>query len=122
MNTQELKTSVIANRLVELTTQKLFLEAQAELFDENAVSLEPENSGRASVIGLEAMQKKEHSFLNAIQQWQKIEVSKPLISNDYFSVKMTVDVILKNGQNIVVNEIIVYQTKNDKIVKELFFY
>jgi hypothetical protein len=114
MNTQELKTSVIANRLVELTTQ--------ELFDENAVSLEPENSGRASVIGLEAMQKKEHSFLNAIQQWQKIEVSKPLISNDYFSVKMTVDVILKNGQNIVVNEIIVYQTKNDKIVKELFFY
>lgn len=122
LNNQEQRTAVIASRLVELTRQRLFLEAQAELFDEKAAGIEPENSGRPSVSGLDAMQEKEHRFLNAVSEWLKMEVSEPLISKNYFSIKMTVDVMLKNGQTIVLEEIIVYETKDDKIIKQQFFY
>lgn len=114
--------TTIAERLVELTQNKLFLEAQSELFSENAISLEPENSGRKSVYGLKAMQEKEQAFLNAIQEWKSIEVSNPVIAQNFFSIKMFVDVVLKNGQSVIVNEIIVYEIKNNKIIKEQFFY
>jgi hypothetical protein len=121
-NTSKSEIKYIANRLVELTRQKLFLEAQSELFSENALSIEPENSGRLSMVGLKAMQTKEKAFLEAILEWHRIEVSAPVISTNYFSVKMLVEVTLKTGQSITVDEIIVYEVREGKIVKEQFFY
>lgn len=112
----------IAHRLVELTRKKLFLEAQIELFSENAMSLEPEKSGRHSVTGLKAMQEKEQNFLNAISVWDRIEVSEPVIAANYFSVQMLVEVTLKTGEHVLVNEIITYEVAGGKIVKEQFFY
>jgi hypothetical protein len=97
-NTSKSEINYIANRLVELTSQKLFLEAQSELFSENALSIEPENSGRQSMVGLKAMQTKEKAFLEAILEWHRIEVSEPIISTHYFSVKMLVEVTLNTGQ------------------------
>lgn len=114
--------NAIAERLVELTRQKLFLEAQTELFSESAAGIEPDRSGRQSVKGLKAMQEKEQNFLNAIASWQQVEVSNPIIATSYFSVKMRVEAILKTGHKVAVNEIIVYEVANGKIVKEQFFY
>jgi hypothetical protein len=112
----------IAKRLVELTRQKCFLEVQSELFSENAIGIEPDRSGRQSVRGLKAMQEKEQNFLNAIASWQHIEVSDPVIATNYFSVKMQVEVTLKTGQKVAVDEIIVYEVARGKIIKEQFFY
>jgi hypothetical protein len=112
----------IANRLVELTRKKFFLEAQIELFSENAIGLEPEKSGRRSVTGLKAMQEKEQNFLNAISVWHRIEVSEPITAANYFSVQMQIEVTLKAGQYVLVNEIIVYEVAGGKIITEQFFY
>ncbi|WP_445452446.1 SnoaL-like domain-containing protein [Flavobacterium sp. 25HG05S-40] len=112
----------IANRLVELTRNKLFLQAQSELFSDNAQSIEPENSGRNSVFGLQAMQEKETAFLNNIFKWNSIKVSEPTCTERYFSIKMYVDVILTTGRQVIVDEIIIYEVENNKIIKEQFFY
>ncbi|MBL0684626.1 helix-turn-helix domain-containing protein [Aquimarina mytili] len=60
--------------------------------------------------------------LENIKQWHLFEVSEPLIAKDFFSIHMITDVLLKNGQKMYVDEIIVYEASGDKIIKEQFFY
>ncbi|GAA4272213.1 SnoaL-like domain-containing protein [Aquimarina gracilis] len=114
--------NTIANQLVTLLRQKRFLEAQETLFASEAVSLEPEFNKERSTFGLEAMTTKEKRFLANIKQWNHFEVSDPLISKNHFIIHMITDVILKNNDNIHIDEIIIYEVDNNKIIKEQFFY
>ncbi len=112
----------IANKLVNLLREKKFLEAQEQLFSINAINQEPEKFKERSVSGLKAMIKKEKQFLSNIKQWNRFEVSDPLVSKNHFSIRMLTDVILINDQNVSIDEIIVYKVVDEKIVKEQFFY
>jgi 16S rRNA A1518/A1519 N6-dimethyltransferase RsmA/KsgA/DIM1 with predicted DNA glycosylase/AP lyase activity len=108
----------IAHRLVELLKEKKFLETHQELFDENVISQEPEEAKSRSVNGLESLLLKESNFLKNIN----FEVSEPIISKDYFSIRMFTEVVLLNDREVSIDEIIVYEVRNGKIVKEQFFY
>jgi hypothetical protein len=112
----------IAHRLVELLKEKKFLETQKELFDEDVVSQEPEEAKSRSVNGLESILLKENNFLKNIKQWKNFEVSEPIISKDFFSIRMFTEVVLLNDREVSIDEIIVYEVRHGKIVKEQFFY
>lgn len=113
---------LIAQRLVALLKEKKFLEAQKELYAPEATNIEPEPVSKRSVAGLEAMLLKEKTFLDNIKKWNNFEVSEPLVSKDYFSLRMITDVVLLNDKQVLIDEIIVYQVMDGKIVKEQFFY
>ncbi|MEW7289480.1 SnoaL-like domain-containing protein [Aquimarina sp. 2304DJ70-9] len=112
----------IAHTLVNLLRQKKFLEAQEQLFSKDAINQEPEMFKERSVSGLEAMIQKEKQFLSNIKKWNRFEISEPLVSKNHFSVHMITDVTLANNQNVSIDEIIVYEVVDDKIIKEQFFY
>ncbi len=112
----------IAHRLVELMKDKKFLEAQEELFDEDCHNEEPENTKSRSVNGLNSILQKERKFLQNIKEWNRYEVSNPIIASDFFSVQLMLEVTLINNTIISVNEIIVYEIKNGKIIHERFFF
>ncbi len=112
----------IANRLVELLRQKKFLDAQKQLFAMDAINLEPEMYKQRSVSGLEAMIIKEKRFLSNIKKWNHFTISEPLISANHFTIHMVTDVTLKNEEQVYIDEIIVYEVENGKIIKEQFFY
>jgi hypothetical protein len=112
----------IANRLVELLKEKKFLETQQELFDEDVISQEPEEVQSRLVNGLESVLLKERNFLKNIKTWKNFEISEPIISKDFFSIRMFSEVVLLNDQEVSIDEIIVYEVRNGKIVKEQFFY
>ncbi len=112
----------IADKLVYLLRQKRFLEAQEQLFSKDAINQEPEMFKERSVSGLEAMIQKEKQFLSNIKQWNHFEISEPLVSKNHFSIHMITDVTLVNNQNVSIDEIIVYEVVDEKIVKEQFFY
>ena len=111
-----------ANRLVELLNEKKFLEAQEELFDEKAESIEPEKFKDRSAIGKDAIMKKETQFLQFVKHWNHFEVSAPIVSQYHFSLRMITDVILQDDQAVRIDEIVVYQVKEGKIISEQFFY
>jgi hypothetical protein len=113
---------IIANRLVTLLKQKKFLEAQEELFAADAVSQEPEKLKERSVSGLDAIMQKEKYFLKNIKEWNRFEITKPIISKNHFSVGMITEVEMITGDQISINEIIVYEVGNGKIIKEQFFF
>jgi hypothetical protein len=112
----------IANRLVTLLKQKKFLEAQEELFAADAVSQEPEKLKERSVSGLDAIMQKEKYFLKNIKEWNRFEITEPIISKNHFSVGMITEVEMITGAKISIHEIIVYEVSNGKIIKEQFFF
>ncbi len=114
--------TTIANQLVKLLREKRFLDAQEQLFAMHAVNQEPEMFKERSVNGLKAMIEKEKRFLSNIKKWTHFEVSEPLISNSHFSIRMFTEIILINNDKVSIDEIIVYEVANGKIIKEQFFY
>ena len=112
----------ISKRLVELLSNRELLQAQQELFDPGAVSIEPAFHSKAKTEGLTSILRKEKEFLNAIKIWHQFEVSEPIISKDHFCIRMHSKLTLLNNQQVEVDEVIVYEVRNQKIVKEQFFY
>ncbi|WP_106792426.1 SnoaL-like domain-containing protein [Aquimarina sp. Aq78] len=115
-------TITIANKLVELLREKKILEAQQQLFATDAINQEPDLYKEKSVVGLEAMIQKEKRFLLYIKKWNHFEVSEPLVSAHHFSIRMITDVTMVNNDNITIDEIIIYEVSDGKIIKEQFFY
>ena len=117
-----LNTKQIAQQLVSLLKEKKFLEAQSQLFTQDASSHEPKPFSDRSACGLTAIMQKEELFLASIKEWKTFEITKPIISNDHFSIGMKANLILKNDREVSLDEIIVYQVEEGKIANEFFYY
>ena len=118
MTTQE-----VADHLYELLNGGKWDQAQEELFADNAVSIEPQQSeGLPSVNGLEAIKKKGQMWQEMVEETHGGYVSKPLVAGNHFAVGMGMDVTMKGKGRSKMDEIAVYEVKDGKIVKEQFFF
>ena len=50
-----------------------------------------------------------------------MDVSEPLVADSSFAVTMNMDVTMKGGQRMSMNELCIYHVKDGKIVSEQFF-
>lgn len=117
MTTQE-----IANRLVELCRAGNNLQAYEELFSEDAIAVEPEHTGIPDAIGRNAMIEKQEMMAMMIMEMFGTGVSDPIVSGNFFSCAMWIDAEMLGRERTKLEEIAVYQLKDGKIVKEMFFY
>jgi len=118
MTTQE-----IAERLHELCSQGQNEAAYRELFDNNAVAIEPEKSpGETWTEGLGNLLEKHTQFQNRIAEVHGASISNPLVAGDYISLSMFIDATYKDGSRNKMEELCVYEVKHGKIVTEQFFY
>ena len=109
----------IATTLVELCREWKFPEAQAALFHDAAVNIEPD--GRITT-GLAAIMAKERSFLDSIRERHLLEISDPIVADDYFAMQLLMDVTIENIGRRTRNELCIYQIQDNKIIREQFFY
>lgn len=112
----------ISAQMVQLLRNQDFLKAQRTFFDEQVISQEPSFHPQPRTVGLSALMEKERQFLTAIQTWHEFEISEPLVSRDHFSIRMYSKVTLQTGRLLEIDEVIVYQIANGKIVRETYFY
>jgi len=118
MTTQE-----IANRLFELFKENKWMEAQEELFSEDAESIEPAHAqGLQTVKGLDAIKKKGEDFNNMIEEVHGGYAGEPIVAGNYIALAMGIDATYKGMGRQKMDEIAVYEVKDGKIVKEQFFY
>ena len=124
MSTQEISqnTKEVANRLVELCSNGKFNEAQDELFADNAVSIEPEHTMQPVAEGLESVKKKGQEFQSAIDENHGGYVGEPIVAGNHFAITMGMDVTMKDGSRMKMDEVAVYKVADGKIVSEQFFY
>ena len=125
MPTQEavMTTRDIANRLNELFKENKWMEAQDELFSEDAISVEPDHSpGLKIAEGLDAIKKKGRDFNEMVEEVHGGYASEPIVAGNHISVAMGMDATYKGMGRQKMDEIVVYEVKDGKIVKEQFFY
>ena len=118
MTTQE-----VANRLVELCRQGKMKEALQELFSDNAVSIEANDSmGPKQQNGIAAIIEKGKMFDSMVEEFHGAKISDPIVGGNYFSISWWIDTTMKGRGRSQMEEICVYHVKDGKIVLEQFFY
>jgi len=120
MTTQE-----VANRFNELAQKGQWDKIQAELFSEDAVSIEPAHAasmGLGNAVGLDAVKKKGEAFGQMVEEMHGGYSTPPVVGGKFFSVAMGMDVTMKGAGRVKMDEIAVYEVKDGKIMSEQFFY
>ncbi len=119
-----MKTEETAKRLVELCRQGKNNQAYDELFDPNAVAIEPEGyQGPSRVEGLDNLRKKSAQFAEMVEEMHSMEISDPIVADRFFSCTMDMDVTFKGMGRSKDAELCLYETNDEgKIIKEQFFF
>ena len=117
-----MSTSEVANKLVNYCRQGQYNEAQAELYHDNAQSIEIAGMPGERVQGMEAIKAKGKQWEEMVEEMHSSEVSDPIVAGDFFSISMKNDVSFKGRGRMMIEEICVYEVQEGKIVKEQFFY
>ncbi|MFI5136030.1 MAG: SnoaL-like domain-containing protein [Chitinophagales bacterium] len=120
---QSMSTQEVADRLVSLCRQGKVLEAGQELYADNIVSIEPENSPMpAKLSGKPAVTGKGKQFAEMIEAQHAGKISDPLVAGNHFTISWWMDVTMKGQGRTSMDEVIVYEVKDGKIVREQFYY
>ncbi|MGI9543100.1 MAG: SnoaL-like domain-containing protein [Cyclobacteriaceae bacterium] len=115
-------TKEIANRLIELCSQGEWQQAHDELYSRDAESIEPEGTPWGNVKGMEAIAKKGEQWSAGIEEFHGVEISEPVVADNFFAVRMVSDTTMKGMGRLQFEELAMYQVQDGKIVKEQFFY
>ena len=110
-------------RFNELAQQEKWFEIQDELFAENVKSIDPANSPYMGYAeGKAAVRKKGEDFVKKITDLHSASTSAPIVSGNHFAVGRQIDITVQGHGRIQMNEIMLYEVKDGKIVLEQFFY
>ena len=116
-------TTDVANRLVSLCRQGKIHDAVHELYAEDAVSIEPDESmGPRQQNGLPAIIEKGKMFDSMLEEFHGSTISDPIVAGNYFSISWVLDATMKDRGRVKMEEICVYKVEKGKIVHEQFFF
>ena len=116
-------TKEVADRLVELCRQGKIEDTQNELFAEDAVSIEPDDTmGPRETKGLEGIKKKGEMFNSMLENFYGATISEPVVAGNCFSIGWDMDAQMKGQERMMMSEICVYKVKDGKIISEQFFF
>ena len=116
-------TREVADRFHELAQQEKWFEIQDELFSENVKSIEPPGSPYfPDAEGKAAVRKKADDFVKRIEAAGKLFTSEPLIAANHFAVRREKDLTVAGMGRVYIDQIMLYEVKDGKIVSEQFFY
>jgi hypothetical protein len=115
-------TSEIAERLVALCRQGAFETAQKDLYAADAINIEPYATATFAkeTKGLDAILEKGRRFTAMIEQVHAVSVSDPLVAGSSFACAMQLDLTLKGHGRMTLNELCIYEVKDEKIISERF--
>jgi ketosteroid isomerase-like protein len=118
-----LTTREVASRFDELAQQEKWFEIQDELFSDNVKSIDPPNSPYFGFAeGKAPVRKKGENFVKKIEAFHGASTTKPVVGGNHFAVGREVDVTVQGFGRIQMNEVMLYEVKDGKIVLEQFFY
>lgn len=122
-NKTVLSTQEVAARFYELAKEEKWFEIQNELFADNVRSVDPPNSPYFPYAeGIAAVRKKGEDFVKLIETVHKAVTTEPIVAGHHFAVGRDKDLTVKGLGRIQINQIMLYEVKDGKIVLEQFFY
>ena len=119
-------TQQVANRYYELAKQNKWTEIVDELYSQDIVNREPAHAIAMGIptltTGLDAVKAKSAARREMIEQLHGQYCSEPLVGAAFFSTSMGRDITFKGKPRMNLEEIAVFEVKDDKIISEQFFY
>ena len=113
----------VVARFNVLAKQEKWFEIQDELFAEDVKSIDPSNSPYFKYAeGKSAVRKKGEDWVKRIEAAHRRHTTEPIIAGNHFSVGREVDITVQGLGRIQINEIMLYEVRDGKIVSEEFFY
>jgi hypothetical protein len=113
----------VAARFNVLAQEEKWFEIQEELFAENVKSIDPENSPYfKNAEGKSSVRKKGEDWVKRIEAVHRLHTTEPVIGGNHFAIGREVDITVKGFGRIQMNEIMMYEVKDGKIILEQFFY
>ena len=116
-------TQQIAERLAALCEKGDFETAQKELYADDVISIEPEETPGydKETKGKDAVFAKIKKFEDSVEEFFGNKVSAPLLSGNAFAFTLSMDIKMKGQERMQMQEICVYEVKDGKVVSEQFF-
>lgn len=113
----------VAARFNELAMQEKWFEIQDELFAEDVRSIDPAGSPYMGYAeGKANVRKKGEDFVKNITDVHRMHTTVPQVAGSFFTVGREMDISVSGFGRIQINEIMLYEVRNGKIVLEQFFY
>jgi ketosteroid isomerase-like protein len=121
--TKTITTQEIATRFNELAQQEKWFEIHDELFADNVKSIDPPHSPYMGYAeGKAAVRKKGEDFVKDITALHGASTTEPVVAGNHFAVGREMDITHKDHGRIQINEIMLYEVNDGKIISEQFFY
>ncbi|PTQ95680.1 SnoaL-like protein [Mucilaginibacter yixingensis] len=117
MTTQE-----IADKFVQHLQAGKFMDAIDDFYADDIVSHEMPGIPNERTEGKAAVRNKSAEWEASVQSINSAEVSDAQVAGNFFSISLKMDVTFKERGQMNIEEIAVYEVKNDKIVSDRFFY
>lgn len=120
---QAMTVQEIASRFHALAQEEKWFEIQETLFADNVKSIDPPGSpyfGYAE--GKAAVRKKGEAFLQTVEAFHGASTTAPVIGGNHFAAGRHVDITVQGHGRIQLDEIMLYEVKDGKIISEQFFY
>lgn len=92
-------------------------------FADDVKSIDPDGSpyfGYAE--GKEAVRKKGENFVSKVTAGHARSTTKPIVAANHFVVGRYVDITTQDHGRIVIDELMLYEVRDGKIISEQFFY
>lgn len=116
-------TKQIAEKLTSLLKEGKFDEVYDTLFDQEKVKhIEPQSPYFPDIKGVKAIKEKDEIMRGNIAEFHSMEVGEAITSKDFIALPYKASFTLKDGNKTELDEIILYQVENGKIILEQFFY
>ena len=116
-------TEQVAARYNELAQQEKWFDIQEELFADDVKSIEPAGSKYLSnAEGKENVRRKGQEFVSRIEALHSASTTAPVVAANHFVVGRKKDMTVKEIGRIQINQLMMYEVRNGKIVSEQFFY
>ena len=122
-NKTTMTTAEVAARFYDLAKDEKWFEIQDEFFSDDVKSLDPAGSPYFSYAeGKAAVRKKGEDFVKRIEALHKVSTTPPLVAGHHFAVGREKDLTVQGLGRIQINQIMMYEVKDGKIISEQFFY
>jgi hypothetical protein len=116
-------TQDVAARFHELAQQEKWFEIQDELFADEVRSIEPRGAkGLPNAQGKDAVRKKGEAIVSQVEAVHSASTTAPVVGGSFFAVGRSLDMTLRGVGRTQMNEVMMYEVKDGKIVLEQFFY
>ncbi|MEN0053259.1 MAG: SnoaL-like domain-containing protein [Mucilaginibacter sp.] len=115
----QMSTKGIAEKFVQLCREWKNTEFKTMFYAEEITRIEAQGK---KITGLQAVLQCGLNWRDKVQHVNSVQISDPIIAEDYFAVSMRMDVSYKDGTRSILDEICVYGVKDGKIISEQFFF